>query len=152
MLLTCRPVIFLGDVPRFVKRYLSHKLLAVRFIVGLDVIKKLRYRYGMKSPDPLLEPDWDEDNIQHIAGHGLRPSQVEELYYGEGPFPTIALENKKKHGSVTEYRYRLWGTDGSGQCIEAVIAPYPEYGVWRCVTGFPMSVSTRKAYLKRTRA
>jgi hypothetical protein len=103
----------------------------------------------MKRPDPSLEPDWDEDNIQHIAGHGLRPNQVEELYYSEGPFPTIALENKKKHGSITEYRYRLWGTDASGLCIEAIIAPYPEHGVWRCVTAFPMSPSTRKTYLKR---
>jgi hypothetical protein len=25
----------------------------------------------MIRPDPLLEPDWDEDNISHIAAHGL---------------------------------------------------------------------------------
>ena len=103
----------------------------------------------MKKPDPLLEPDWDEDNINHIARHGLHPAQVEELYYGEGPLPTLALENKKKHGSAVEYRYRLWGADASGTCIEAIVAPYPDYGLWRCVTAFPMSTSTRKAYLKR---
>jgi hypothetical protein len=103
----------------------------------------------MKKPDPLLEPDWDEDNINHIAMHGLHPDQVDELYYGEGPLPTLALENKKKRGSVVEYRYRLWGTDASGSCIEAIVAPYADYGLWRCVTAFPMSTSTRKAYLKR---
>jgi len=99
--------------------------------------------------DPSLEPDWDDDNIKHIARHGLRPEQVEEVYYGEGPYTTLALKNKKKEGRHTELRYRLWGTDSSGFYIEAIIAPYPEYGVWRCVTAFPMSPATQKAYLRR---
>jgi hypothetical protein len=47
-------------------------------------------------PDPSLDPDWDEDNIDHIAEHGLRPEQVEEVYYGEGPYPTLAIKNKTK--------------------------------------------------------
>ncbi|MCU0574261.1 MAG: YcfL family protein [Syntrophobacteraceae bacterium] len=105
----------------------------------------------MIKADPNLEPDWDEDNISHIAAHGLSPEQVEEVYYGEGPTPTLALVNKKKHGRAVEYRYRLWGTDASGQCIEAIVAPYPEHGLWRCVTAFPMSSTTRKAYMKRVK-
>lgn len=103
----------------------------------------------MITLDPSLQPDWDEENITHIAAHGLRPFQVEEVYYSEGPFPTLAVKNKRKRGKATEYRYRLWGTDASGLCIEVIVAPYPEYGVWRCVTAFPMSRSTKKAYLKR---
>jgi hypothetical protein len=91
------------------------------------------------KPDPFLDPDWDEDNIGHIAKHGLRSEQVEEVYYGEGPYPTLALKNKKKSGRFAEYRYRLWGTDASGLFIEAIIAPYPKHGLWRCVTSFPMS-------------
>jgi hypothetical protein len=103
----------------------------------------------MNEPDPDLIPDWDQDNISHIGDHGIRPEQVEELYYGEGPFQTLALKNKKRKGRSTEYRYRLWGTDASGFCIEAIIAKYPEYGLWRCVTAFPMSDSTKSAYFKR---
>lgn len=103
----------------------------------------------MIKPDPSLEPDWDENNINHIAQHGLRPDQVEELYYSEGPYPALALKIKKKRGRFTEYRYRIWGTDASGMYIEAIIAPYPEYGLWRCVTAFPMSSSTQKTYLRR---
>ena len=103
----------------------------------------------MIEPDASLTPDWDEDNINHIAAHGLRPEQVEEVYYSEGPFPTFALRNKKKHQKSTEYRYRLWGTDASGICIEVIVAPYPKYGVWRCVTAFPMATSTKKAYFRR---
>jgi len=52
----------------------------------------------MIKPDPSLEPDWDDDNINHIAEHRLRPEQIEEVYYGEGPYPTLALENKEKRG------------------------------------------------------
>ncbi len=117
----------------------------------LDVIKKLRYFDIVIKLDPSLEPDWDEDNVIHIAEHGLRPVQVEEVYYGEGPFPTLALKTEKRRSRVTENRYRLWGTDASGMHIEAIIAPYPEYGLWRCVTAFPMSPSTQKACLRRTR-
>ena len=103
----------------------------------------------MIKPDVSLEPDWDEDNISHIAKHGIRPVQVEEVYYSEGPFQSLAFENRKKSGGSNEYRYRLWGTDASGIFIEAIIAPYPQYRLWRCVTAFPMSPATRRAYLKR---
>jgi len=120
-----------------------------RVIDSLDVFKKLRYFDRVIKLDPSLEPDWDEDNVNHIAGHGLRPEQVEEVYYGEGPFPTLALKTKKRRGRVTEYRYRLWGIDASGMYIEAIIAPCSDYGLWRCVTAFPMSPSTQKTYLRR---
>ncbi len=123
-------------------------LLQIVTIDCLDVIKKLRYFDIVIKVDPLLEPDWDEDNVDHIARHGLRPEQVEEVYYNEGPFPTLALKTKKK-GRVSEYRYRLWGADASGICIEAIIAPYAQYGLWRCVTAFPMSPSTQTAYIRR---
>ena len=105
----------------------------------------------MIKPDKSLAPDWDEDNINHIAEHGLSPEQVEELYYSEGPFPILAVKQKKKRGKSAEYRYRLWGTDASGTCIELIVAPYPQYGVWRCVTAFPMSNTAKKAYFKRVK-
>ena len=103
----------------------------------------------MIKPDPSLEPDWDNDNIDHIAKYGLHPEQIEEVYYGEGPYPTHALKNKEKRGRILEYRYRLWGTDASGTFIEAIIAPCPGYGLWRCVTAFSMSPATQRAYLRK---
>ena len=52
--------------------------------------------------------EWDEENIAHIGDHGIRPEQVEELYYGEGPFPTLVLKNKRKKGRWTlEMRHSL---------------------------------------------
>jgi len=103
----------------------------------------------MVKLDNTLVPDWDEDNINHIAQHGLHPEQVEEVYYGEGPFPTLAVKQKRKQIKSAEYRYRLWGTDSSGTCIELIVAPYPQFGIWRCVTAFPMSNTTKRAYFKR---
>ena len=103
----------------------------------------------MVKPDASLEPDWDEDNIDHIARHGLRPEQIEEVYYGEGPYPTLAVKSKMKKGGRSEYRYRLWGTDASGTTIEAIIAPYPKYRVWRCVTAYLMTPATQKLYFRR---
>ena len=75
-----------------------------RRIDSLDVFKKLRYFDRVIKLDPSLEPDWDEDNVNHITEHGLRPEQGEEVYYGEGPFPTLALKTKKSRGRVPEYR------------------------------------------------
>lgn len=105
----------------------------------------------MIKPDPSLKPDWDEDNITHIAQHGIRPEQVEEVYYSEGPLPTFAVKKESKRGKSTEYRYRLWGADASGFSIEVIVAPYPQYGLWRCVTAFPMSEATKKIYFKRAK-
>jgi len=105
----------------------------------------------MTRPDPELEPNWDEDNVSHITAHGIRPYQVEELYYGEGIYPPLATKNTRSKGSAHEYRYRLWGSDAAGTFIEAVIAPFPDFKIWRCVTAFPMSAATKKLYLRRVK-
>jgi len=78
----------------------------------------------MIKPDKTLVPDWDEDNISHIAEHGLSPEQVEEVYYSEGPFPALAVKQKKKKGRSTEYRYRLWGTDATGKYVLNLLWPH----------------------------
>ena len=38
----------------------------------------------MINPGQSLGRDWDEDNINHIAVCGIRPEQMEEIYYSEG--------------------------------------------------------------------
>lgn len=104
----------------------------------------------MKVPDSRLIPDWDEFNLAHIARHGISPEQVEEVYYGEGPLPTLGVRVSARWPSgSSEDRYRLWGTDASGRFLEVIVAPYPRLGVWRCVTAYPMSKAARRAYLRR---
>ena len=106
----------------------------------------------MKLPDPGLVPDRDEFNIEHIARHGITPEQVEEVYYGEGPLPTLGVVQSARHpGALRERRYRLWGTDASGRFLEVIVALFPRPGIWRCVTAYPMSNAGRRAYLRRIR-
>lgn len=106
----------------------------------------------MKVPDPRLTPDWDESNMEHIARHGVTPEQVEEVYYSEGPLPTLGLRLRARRPSTTrESRYRLWGTDAAGTYLEVIVAGFPKVGVWRCVTAYPMSQSARRAYVRRIR-
>lgn len=106
----------------------------------------------MEFPDALLNPDWDEFNIAHIARHGIAPEQVEEVYYGEGPLPTLGIRARARWPSKShENRYRLWGTDASGNLLEVIVATYPDSGVWRCVTAYPMSKAARVAYRRRIR-
>lgn len=104
----------------------------------------------MRIPDTRLIPDWDEFNTAHIAQHGVAPEQVEEVYYGEAPLPTLAARVSARWPSKSrEARYRLWGTDAAGTLLEVIVAPYGEFGVWRCVTAYPMSKAARRVYLRR---
>lgn len=106
----------------------------------------------MNGPDQRLVPDWDEFTIDHIARHGVTPEQVEEVYYGEGPLPTLGVRRAARRPSRSrERRYRLWGTDAAGTFLEVIVALFPRLGVWRCVTAYPMSNAARRAYLRRVR-
>jgi hypothetical protein len=100
--------------------------------------------------DPSLKPEWDEFNIMHIDRHGFVPEQIEEVYYGEGPYPSLVVQvNRRQPSHRPELRLLIWGTDSSGNFLEVVVAPRPERNVWRCVTAVPMRPDKRRSYLKR---
>jgi hypothetical protein len=104
----------------------------------------------VRVPDRRLVPGWDGLNVEHIARHGVAPEQVEEVYYGEGPLPTLGVRvGARRPSPRREPRYRLWGTDAAGTFLEIIVAPFPRSGVWRCVTAYPMSKTARRAYLRR---
>jgi hypothetical protein len=103
-------------------------------------------------PDSRLIPDRDEFNVAHIARHGVTPEQVEEVYYGEGPLPTLGVRiTRRTPSGMREERYRLWGTDAAGTFLEVIVAVYPRFEAWRCVTAYRMSEAARQAYLRRIR-
>ena len=54
----------------------------------------------MSNPDKSLVPDWDEDNINHIAEHGLSPEQVEEVYTAKGHSVPWPLSRRKNMGNL----------------------------------------------------
>jgi len=49
----------------------------------------------MKLPPYSYSADWDIYNREHIARHKLSDYQIEELYYGEGIYPTLVVKIKK---------------------------------------------------------
>ena len=90
--------------------------------------------------------EWDSLNRNHIAKHGLKDYQIEELFYGEGVYQTLVNKNKKnKYG---EKRYKLLGVDASGTFIKAIIAVYSKKKLWRCVTAVKMISAEKRSYLK----
>ena len=42
-----------------------------------------------------LEPEWDDDNIEHIARHGVEPEEVEEIVY-EDCFPSWIVRARRR--------------------------------------------------------
>jgi len=90
-----------------------------------------------------LEPEWDNDNIEHIARHGVEPEEVEEIVY-EDCHPSWIVRARRR--GIRENRWTVFGQTCGGRYLVAVIAPYPRRGVWRAVTARDMERHTRRRY------
>ena len=58
----------------------------------------------MIKPDQSLEPDWDEDNINHIAVYGIRPEQVKISITVKDRF---TREKEQNEETLFDYRWVL---------------------------------------------
>lgn len=90
-----------------------------------------------------LEAEWDEDNIEHIALHHVAPEEVEEIVY-EDCHPSWVVRGKRR--GIKEKRWTVFGQTCAGRYLIAVIAPYPQRGVWRAVTARGMEQQTQRRY------
>jgi uncharacterized DUF497 family protein len=90
-----------------------------------------------------LEPDWDDDNTEHIARHGVEPEEVEEIVY-EDCYRSRMVRAYRP--GVREVRWAVFGQTCAGRYLFAVIAPYPRRGVWRTVTARDMARQARRRY------
>jgi len=90
-----------------------------------------------------LEPEWDDDNIEHIARHGVEPEEVEEIVYDDC-HPSWIVRARRR--GIREIRWTVFGKTCGGRYLVAVIAPYPRRGVWRAVTARDMERHTRRRY------
>lgn len=90
-----------------------------------------------------LEAEWDDDNVEHIARHGVEPEEVEELVY-EDCYPSWIVRGRRR--GVSEARWTIFGQTCGGRYLIAVIAPSPKRGVWRTVTAREMERRTRRRY------
>jgi len=80
---------------------------------------------------------WDEDNLDHIAGHDVEWYEVEEVALG---FSYI----KKGRG---ENRYYIYGQTEAGRYL-TVIADHEGGGWFYAVTARDMTSHERRAYRK----
>ncbi len=90
-----------------------------------------------------LAAEWDDDNIGHIARHGVEPEEVEEIVY-EDCHPSWIVRARRR--GIRETRWTVFGQTCGGRYLVAVIAPYPRRGVWRAVTTRDMEQHTRRRY------
>ena len=90
-----------------------------------------------------LEAEWDDDNIEHIAQHGVDPEEVEEIVYEDCHAARIVRGRRR---GIRELRWTVFGQTCVGRYLLAIIAPYPQRGVWRAVTARDMERQTRRRY------
>ncbi|MBI4296709.1 MAG: BrnT family toxin [Chloroflexi bacterium] len=82
---------------------------------------------------------WDDENVQHIAQHGVSPVEVEDVCFGS--------HLSQKEG---DQRYILAGQSAGGRYLNVVIKRIG-VGTFRPVTAFDMSESYKRKYRKRFR-
>jgi hypothetical protein len=92
-----------------------------------------------------LGAEWDEDNIEHVARHGVEPEEVEEIVYEDCHLSWVVRGRRR---GIRELRWTVFGQTCSGRYLLAVIAPYRDRNVWRAVTAMDMERQTRRRYLQ----
>ena len=89
----------------------------------------------------ILDLEFDEDNLEHLASHGLTPRRVLQVLDGE---EYVLLRNKRSGSG----QLKLIGPDRGGQFWTVILAATDEPGVWRPVTGWQTTRGERTIYRK----
>lgn len=83
--------------------------------------------------------DWDDDNIQHIARHGVSPWEAEDA--------ALDPQAVKIHGSRGG-RLAMIGMTESGRVL-VVAVDREGRGLWRVVTARAVSQNEKRSYRRR---
>jgi len=59
------------------------------------------------------EFEWDDDNLDHLARHSIRPDEVEEVFAG----PTL----RRRGGTDAPDQFRVLGRTAAGRSLAIVI-------------------------------
>jgi uncharacterized protein len=84
-----------------------------------------------------VEFEWDDDNLDHLARHGISADEVEELFAG----PIL----RRRGGTDALDRFRALGRTAAGRYLAIVYQAKPG-GVVRAFTGWEMSTTERIVY------
>jgi len=88
----------------------------------------------------IREFEWDDNNIEHIAGHGVFPDEVENVAFDDDPWI-----RKGRKGT----RYML-GYTVAGRYL-FVVYVLKDRGIARVVTSMDMDEKTKKLYKRRVK-
>jgi len=80
---------------------------------------------------------WDDENIEHIAEHGVNPQEVIDVCFGFHFF-------RRERGE----RYILSGQSAGGRYLNVVIERAGK-GIFRPKTAFEMSENYKRSYRRR---
>ena len=81
--------------------------------------------------------EWDDENVEHIARHGVNPDEVEDVCSG--------LNISEKQGNR---RYILSGQSREGRYLNIVVETISE-GFFRPITAYQMNEVQKARYRKR---
>jgi len=83
--------------------------------------------------------DWDPANVEHIARHGVTPSECEEAYRNG---PVVIEHQRRKH----ERRRLCLGETNKNRLLAFVVTE--RKGKIRFITAYPMPAEQREIYRK----
>ena len=76
----------------------------------------------------ILDFQFDDENDEHLALHGLSPRRAYQVLRGED----YIVARNKRSGSG---QYKMIGRDYGGQFWTIILAATSEHGIWRPITG-----------------
>jgi uncharacterized DUF497 family protein len=83
---------------------------------------------------------WTDENVQHIARHGIRPEEVEEVCFNEDNLPFIRSGRENLH--------YVFGKTYSGRFL-FVVAGLARHGEVRVITARDMNTWEKNYFRKR---
>ena len=91
----------------------------------------------------ILDLEWDDDNVLHIARHHVNPDEVEDVIYG------IYLYSKDPDSkSSGDERYIISGRTRNGRYLNVVVKKIYKTR-YRPITAFEMSENYIRRFKKR---
>lgn len=84
---------------------------------------------------------WPKERIDHIAGHGVTPEEVEEVCFGK---PVVYRAKSEGKNAV----YYVLGQTDAGRYLFCVVIQFPD-GKGYPVTARNMTVKEKRRYRKR---
>jgi len=83
---------------------------------------------------------WTDESIEHIARHGIRPKEVEEVCFNEDAIPFIRSGGEKLH--------YVFGKTYSGRFLFVVVR-FVRHGEVRVITARDMNAWEKNYFRKR---